>query len=132
MDVDLFADSDTDYADIEKEGDKILKKPLLVASPKISKQLLRNGSPCDNVRLSRSPLLKSPRNLKQQLIYKSPRKKVIKSLDFSSNHHVPLTLEKKRDPSHVPYYLLNFECILRYVAHVQLIFGNKSAICFHF
>ena len=27
--------------------------------------------------------------------------------------HVPLTQSKRKDPTHVPYYLINFETILR-------------------
>ena len=53
-----------------------------------------------------STRLKSPRTLRQQLTKSSAT--VSRSLDFS-----PTTLEKRNDPHHIPYYLSNFECILR-------------------
>lgn len=95
-DCDPFEDSDSAYANVGTPVKR--KKKIVVASPRVSRQLKKKGS--EDVTLTFSPQ-KSPRNLKQQLTQKSPLK------------HVPLTLENRVDPNHIPYYLLNFECILR-------------------
>jgi hypothetical protein len=42
-------------------------------------------------------------------LYSSTEKSVI----FQSHAHIPLTQSKRKDPQHIPYYLVNFETVLR-------------------
>ena len=106
----IFEDSDTDYVDLENE--KPSKKRKIIASPRVSKQMRKAfGGEANGVSYTKSPS-KSPRNLKQQLTFKSPARRSL-NLDDKTPEHVPLTLDKRKDPNHIPYYLLNFECILR-------------------
>ena len=59
----------------------------------------------DNVILT-SPKAKTARNLKQQFINNiSPKK----STQKNSNKYT----ENLKDPNYIPYYLINFECIIR-------------------
>jgi Fanconi-associated nuclease 1 len=108
----LFSDSDTDYASVESDNKK--KKRKIIASPRVSRQLkkTRSESNTSNIELKSSPK-KSPRSLKQQFsLNLSPGKKPIISPN-SNPRHIPLNTENRKDPDHIPYYLVNFECILR-------------------
>ena len=103
-----FSDSDSEYIKADSFATPVKKKPkkAAVASPRISRQILKQSLETDenycNVKLQSSPV-KSPKNLKQLITRKSSPQK----------SHTPLTSERKADPNHIPYYLLNFEVILR-------------------
>jgi hypothetical protein len=116
----LFSDSDSEYSKVEAvAGEK--RQMTVLASSSISNQIGRfggleklthSGRGCE-FELRPSPR-KSPRTVKQLLHRTTPRKSSpIKSLSSPTKNHVPLTLEKRQDPHHIPYYLINFECILR-------------------
>ena len=112
----VFSDSDSEYVQVSTSSPPLKKrwKKSAIASPKVAKRISKSGSPmmtknCDDgglqyetIQILQSPV-KSPRNLRQLLPRKSPGKA----------DHVPLTSERKTDPNHMPYYLINFECILR-------------------
>ncbi len=81
----IFEGSDTEFENITFERAK--KRKLAVRSPNKS-----DGA----------------RRVKQQVmtVLKSPKKE-------ASLNHEPLTDENRRNPSHIPYYLVNFEAVLR-------------------
>ena len=113
---DVFTDSDTDYVAIDAIPNKKEKK--VIASPRVSKQMRKNSPTETNGVELTSSRKKSPRTLKQQHVanYKSPSKSAIRSLTFPDQPqvtHIPLNEENRKNPLHVPYYLSNFECILR-------------------
>ena len=122
----VFSDSDSEYVNADSFATPVKKKrkKTAVASPRISKQILKHSLQVDenysDVKLQPSPV-KSPRNLTQLITKKSP-----------SKHHTPLTSERKADPTHIPYYLLNFEVILRGVIDetddVELLNQDELAI----
>ena len=107
---DVFSDSDdSEYQNADSMATPVKKKrrKTAIASPRVSKQILKHSLEVDenytNVKLQPSPV-KSPRNL-TQLITRKPKSPI--------KQHTPLTNERKADPNHIPYYLLNFEVILR-------------------
>lgn len=53
---------------------------------------------------------KQPQKVMKQLFHTTPDKANAEKQDFE---HIPLTPSKKQDPLHVPYYLTNFETVLR-------------------
>ena len=109
----VFSDSDSEYIQVNASSPPLKKrlKKSALASPKVAKRISKSDSSmtrknCDGlqyetIQILHSPV-KSPRNLRQLLPKKSP-----------VQDHVPLTNERKSDPNHLPYYLINFECILR-------------------
>ena len=100
----VFSDSDSEYVHVQPSSPSMPKKlkKSAIASPKVAKRMSTAINDYDNIQVLQSPT-KSPRNLRQLLPRKSPGKA----------EHVPLTNERKSDPNHLPYYLINFECILR-------------------
>ncbi len=112
----LFEDSDTDYINLQDEEESVKKqiRRKVLVSPRVAKLVKKSVDDEDGYEYRQSPH-KSPRNLKQQRAasLKSPRKSLNFHEERQNQKHQPLTSEKRKDPSHVPYYLLNFECIVR-------------------
>lgn len=131
---DLFGDSDDiEYAMAELKDEP--DKPVMKASQSISNAPKRFGG-TDRINLNGEVLFKTPSPKKPKFSspfrHRSPHKTSpshnngFKKNLFSpqkleeteegekpQSHHVPLTQSKRNDPTHIPYYLVNFETVVR-------------------
>ena len=74
-----------------------------------SASILLSPTKSPNKRYYSSPT-KRPQQVMKQLFHKTPDDITAEKQHFE---HTPLTPSKKQDPLHVPYYLTNFETVLR-------------------
>jgi len=110
---DVFDDSDEEFnaVNVPKLERSIFEPALTANTPEKKKT---SSSPEGTLRAS--PHLKRRTNLfggAEKAAEESEGAKL--HLENEPQKHIPLTAEKRRDPSHVPYYVVNFEHVLRCV-----------------
>ncbi len=126
--LELFSDSDTDYQLVQCEDERQKKcRKKAIASPCISNNSKRFGGIKTMTRLyasvETSPVKSRSQKKGKQMLstLKSPKRQ---RLDISEvqdgsnstshmNEHTPLTEENRKDLHHIPYYLVNFENVIR-------------------
>ena len=80
------------------------KENSIQVTPKKSRNRLHFPSPTKSPQLAAKALFRNGIENKKLKLSSSPP---------TESSHIPLTLDRRKDPLHVPYYLTNFETVLR-------------------